>query len=130
VVASVLIGKHVDKLDADRTAGIRSLPVVLGARGALVLNKILFLLFYATVIALVVARVSGPGILLALVSAVRLVRTWRVYSRPRPDEPPADWPVWPLWYVGWAMYVNRLAGMLFVAGMALNLVFKAFGLIG
>jgi 1,4-dihydroxy-2-naphthoate octaprenyltransferase len=30
VVASVLIGKHVDKMEADRAAGIRSLPVMIG----------------------------------------------------------------------------------------------------
>jgi 1,4-dihydroxy-2-naphthoate octaprenyltransferase len=129
VVASVLVGKHVDKLEADRAAGIRSLPVVLGAPRALALNKVLFLLFYALVIVLAATRITGPGILLSLLSAVRLPRTWRVYSRPRPEEAPADWPVWPLWYVGWAMYVNRLAGMLFVAGLAINLVLEALGLI-
>jgi 1,4-dihydroxy-2-naphthoate octaprenyltransferase len=130
VVASVLIGKHVDKMEADRAAGIRSLPVVIGERAALVLNKVLFLAFYGLMIALVATRLAGPGILLALVSAVRLVRTWRVYSRPRPEEPPEDWPVWPLWYVGWAMYLNRLAGMLFVAGLAVNLVLRGLGVIG
>ena len=130
LVASVLVGKHVDKLGADREAGIRSLPVVLGGQGALVLNKVLFLLFYALVVVLAAMRVTGPGILLALLSAVRLPRTWGAYSRPRPEEPPADWPIWPLWYVGWAMYVNRLAGMLLVAGLALNLVLGAFGVFG
>jgi 1,4-dihydroxy-2-naphthoate octaprenyltransferase len=95
-----------------------------------VLNKILFLAFYGLVVLLAAKRLTGPGVLLALVSAVRLPRTWRVYSRPRPEEPPEDWPVWPLWYVGWAMYVNRLAGLLFVAGLAVNLVLRAFGVIG
>jgi 1,4-dihydroxy-2-naphthoate octaprenyltransferase len=130
VVASVLVGKHIDKLEADRAAGIRSLPVLIGERAALVLNKVLFLIFYGLIIALVAARLAGPGILLALVSALRLARTWKVYSQPRPEQPPEDWPVWPLWYVGWAMYVNRLAGMLFVAGLVVNLVLEGFGVIG
>jgi hypothetical protein len=38
--------------------------------------------------------------------------------------------VWPLWYVGWAMYVNRLAGMLFVAGLVVDLIFQAVGVGG
>jgi 1,4-dihydroxy-2-naphthoate octaprenyltransferase len=130
VVASVLVGKHIDKLEADRAAGIRSLPVVLGERTARGLNKGLFVVFYALVIVLVAAGIAGPGILLALISAIRLVKSWKVYSKPRPEQPPEDWPVWPLWYVGWAMYVNRLAGMLFVAGLVVNLILKAVGVIG
>jgi 1,4-dihydroxy-2-naphthoate octaprenyltransferase len=31
-VASVLVGKHIDKLEADRKAGVRSVPVLLGER--------------------------------------------------------------------------------------------------
>ena len=122
IVASVLVGKHIDKIEADRTAGLRSLPVLLGEQGSRVLTKALFVLFYGLTAALVVTRVIGPGVLLSFLALFRLVRTWKRFSAPRPALPPEGWPVWPLWYVGWAMYFNRLAGGLYILGLALNLV--------
>jgi 1,4-dihydroxy-2-naphthoate octaprenyltransferase len=47
----------------------------------------------------------------------------KIYREPRPTEPPPDYPVWPLWYVSAAFYHNKLAGMLFVLGLILNLIF-------
>jgi 1,4-dihydroxy-2-naphthoate octaprenyltransferase len=38
VVATVLISKHIDKLDADKVKGIHTLPVLLGERASLWLN--------------------------------------------------------------------------------------------
>jgi 1,4-dihydroxy-2-naphthoate octaprenyltransferase len=57
-----------------------------------------------------------------LASVPRLVRVWKIYRQPRPASPPEDWTVWPLWYVGWAMYLNRLAGLLLVAGLLGNVL--------
>ena len=61
-----------------------------------------------------------------LFSLPRLVRAWKVFNRPCPAAPPADWPVWPLWYVGWAMYFNRLAGGLLVLGLLANVLLRRF----
>jgi hypothetical protein len=44
----------------------------------------------------------------------------RAYSQPKPASPPAGYRVWPLWYVSLAFYHNKLAGGLFVLGLALN----------
>ena len=41
--ASVLIGKHTDKIENDRPVGVRSIPVLLGEQNSLVLNKITFI---------------------------------------------------------------------------------------
>lgn len=123
-VASVLVGKHVDKLQADRDAGVRSLAVVLGERRSLALGRGLFMSFYLLAALLVALRVSGLGILVSLVAVYRLARSWRAYARPRPEAAPSGWPIWPLWYVGWAMYFNRLAGALYVAGLVLNVLFS------
>ena len=38
VVTTVLIGKHIDKIEADREKGIRTLPVLIGERAGLWLN--------------------------------------------------------------------------------------------
>jgi 1,4-dihydroxy-2-naphthoate octaprenyltransferase len=122
VVASVLVGKHIDKRVPDAALGVRSVPVLIGEGASLRLNKFLFLLFYALVIALVVGRIVGPWVLLTALGLPRLVQAWRAYSQPRPAAPPAGWTVWPLWYVGWAMVFNRRAGELFVLGLLLNVL--------
>jgi 1,4-dihydroxy-2-naphthoate octaprenyltransferase len=123
IVASVLVGKHVDKREPDQAAGVRSVPVLLGDRASLALNKASFVVFYILIAVLVLGQITGPWVLLTLLALPRLATVWRVYSQPKPSEPPPEWTVWPLWYVGWAMYFNRRAGELFVLGLVLNLVF-------
>jgi 1,4-dihydroxy-2-naphthoate octaprenyltransferase len=97
-------------------------PVLIGAQRALLLNKICFGLFYVLIVLLVVFQVTGGWILLTLLAVPRLLTAWKVYSQPKPTSRPENWPVWPLWFVGWAMYFNRRAGALFVLGMMLNLI--------
>ena len=124
-VASVLVGKHIDKLEADRKAGLRSVPVLLGEQRSRALNLGLFVTFYVLTAALVALRLTGPLVLLVLASLPRLVRVWKIYRRPRPAAPPKDWTVWPLWYVGWAMFLNRLAGLLLVLGLLGNVLLRS-----
>ena len=50
----------------------------------------------------------------------RLVQVWRVYDEPRPERPPKNFPIWPLWYVAWAFLFTRQAGALLVLGLALD----------
>jgi 1,4-dihydroxy-2-naphthoate octaprenyltransferase len=122
IVASVLVGKHIDKIEADKLVGVRSIPVVLGEKKALALNKLFFILFYGMIFGLVIFRFSGWGILVTLLAFRRLKMAWDVYSKPKPDSPPEEWTVWPLWYVGWAMFFNRQAGEFFILGLILNLI--------
>jgi len=124
-VASVLVGKHIDKLEADVNAGVRSVPVLLGERRSRALNLGLFVAFYVLTAALAALRLTGPLVLLVFASLPRLVRVWKIYRRPRPASSPEDWPVWPLWYVGWAMFLNRLAGLLLVAGLLGNVLLRS-----
>ena len=122
IVASVLVGKHIDKISSDKPLGVRSVPVLLGEKNSLVLNKFFFILFYLMIFALVYFKFTGPWILLTLLAAPRLRQTWKVYSEPKPLEAPEEWTVWPLWYVGWAMHFNRKAGELFIFGLILNIL--------
>lgn len=124
VVTTVLIGKHIDKLAADREKGIRTLPVILGEAPSLWLTMALMVAFYPVVLALVLARVTGPWVLLVALALPRLVRVLAVYRRPRPEQPPENFPVWPLWYVAAAFYHNKRAGMLFVLGLLVNQVMR------
>ncbi|MFN3929309.1 MAG: prenyltransferase, partial [Thermoflexus sp.] len=102
LVATVLIGKHIDKVEQDWARGIYTLPVLLGERKARALNIGLMIAFYTAVLGLVLTRVLGVWVLLVLLSLPRLMEVLRTYMRPRPAAPPPGYPVWPLWYVSWA----------------------------
>lgn len=85
-VASVLVGKHIDKRDADSKAGVRSVPVLLGEARSRSLTLGLFVAFYVLVLATAALRLTGPAILLVLASIPRLVRAWRISAAPGPPR--------------------------------------------
>lgn len=120
IVASVLVGKHIDKIGPDTGKGVKTIPVILGEKNSKILNKINFILFYVLIVGLVVFKVASPYILLTLLAIPRLIESWKIYSQEKPDSPPEGWTVWPLWYVGWAMYFNRKAGELLIGGLLLG----------
>jgi 1,4-dihydroxy-2-naphthoate octaprenyltransferase len=119
-VTTVLIGKHVDKYEQDSARGIHTLPVLFGRSASLRLNQVLMVAFYPIVLVLVAAGWLGVGVLLVFAALPRLVRVLKAYSQPKPAAPPPGYRVWPLWYVSLAFYHNKLAGGLFVLGLAIN----------
>src|SRR5437667_12502348 len=122
-VTTVLIGKHIDKYEQDGARGIHTLPVLLGKDFSLRLNQGAMVAFYAIVLGLVVSGYLGVGVLIVAAALPRLRQVLRAYSQPKPAAPPPGYRVWPLWYVSLAFYHNKLAGGLFVLGLALNAVF-------
>lgn len=120
VVTTVLIGKHVDKYEQDGSRGIRTLPVLLGREFSLRLNQVLMIAFYPIVALLVLRGTLGCGVLLIALAIPRLLTVLRAYNQPKPAGPPPGYRLWPLWFVSLAFYHNRLAGGLFVLGLALN----------
>lgn len=122
LVTTVLMGKHMDKLDADKAKGIHTLPVIIGYRNAARLTQLMMIAFYPIMIVLVLARAVGPWVLLTLLALRTLWRVLNAYNQPKPAEPPPDYPVWPLWYVSLAFVHTRFAGFLFIAGLVLNLI--------
>lgn len=123
LVASVLIGKHIDKIAYDSAQHVRTLPVMLGESRALVLNEALMVLFYVTTLGLVLTGVIGFWALIVLAALPLLLRTLKMYSTPKPITPPQGYPVWPLWYVSGAFLHTRRAGALLVLGLLLNAIF-------
>jgi 1,4-dihydroxy-2-naphthoate octaprenyltransferase len=122
VVTTVLMGKHIDKREADQAKGIRTIPVLIGTKAALGLNTALMISYYLVVLALVLTATLGPWVLLVALALPRLRRVLKIYRDPRPDKPPENYPVWPLWYVAAAFYHNKLAGGMFVLGLLLNVL--------
>ena len=123
LVGTVLIGKHVDKFEADTEKGIRTLPVILGKERSLFLNQELMVAFFVLVVVLVLDGTLGVATLIVFFALPRLVRVLRVYSRPRPEQAPTNFPIWPLWYVAWAFGFTRTAGGLLILGLLANLLY-------
>jgi 1,4-dihydroxy-2-naphthoate octaprenyltransferase len=69
--------------------------------------------------------------LLVLAAVPRLVKVWPCFRKPPPDDPPAGFPVWPLWYAALAWVHTRQAGALLVIGLGLGvlarIVFPSMG---
>ena len=62
--------------------------------------------------------------LLVVLALPRLVKVWPYFRRPPPDEPPPNFPVWPLWYAALAWLHVRQAGALLVLGLAIGAVLR------
>ena len=122
VVTTVLMGKHIDKRQADEAKGIRTIPVLIGEKAALTLNLAMMAGYYLIVLILVLTGTLGPWVLLVALALPRLRRVWKTYREPRPEKPPENYPVWPLWYVAAAFYHNKLAGAMFVLGLLMNVL--------
>jgi len=97
LVTTVLIGKHIDKLEEDKAKGIHTIPVLLGEAASRKLNSALMIVYYPLVAGLVAARMLDVWVLLVLLALPRLRQMVRMTSEPKPISPPPGIPNWPLW---------------------------------
>jgi len=119
---AVLMGKHVDKIPWDAPDGTHTLPVIIGEARARRLTQAMFVAFYVSIVALVIARVLPVASLLVVLSWPVLRRTYAYYSQPKPDASPMPNPVWPLWFAALSFLVTRRAGGLFVLGLLIGAI--------
>ena len=119
-VTTVLFGKHLDKLDFDREKGIRTMPIVLGESLARHVTVVLSVLMYVSAAALAVWEEMWALVLVAGALPLLLLLL-RFYRSPKPKRAPEGYRGWPLWFVAVAFIHNRRFGLLFVAGLALQL---------
>ncbi len=125
LVAVVLLGKHLDKYDVDAQKGIKTLPVLLGFERARNFTMGAMISMYFLVPILILLRALPVWTIVIFLSLPRLITVLRLYTQPKPSEPPPEWPVWPLWYVAIAMWLNRQVGGLFILGLILQLIYRA-----
>ncbi len=119
-VMSILVGKHIDQADFDSRHEQHTLPVVLGERGARLLNRAVVVAMYLIVGALILSGRVTPFAALAAAALPRASRAVSVMSRPRPEAPPPGYVGWPLWYHRVCLVHNRLFGWVYIAGLALG----------
>jgi 1,4-dihydroxy-2-naphthoate octaprenyltransferase len=123
LVMSVLMGKHIDKLPWDAEAGVRTLPVMLGEERSRKVTSGLMIGFYVLIVPLIAIGWLPLWCLAAIGAFPLLRRALRTYQKPKPEAPPPDYPVWPLWFVSWAFVHSRRAGALLVLGLVLGTIF-------
>ncbi len=126
VVTTVLLGKHIDKLDSDRQIGIGTIPVLLGERRTKFLLKGLIVGAYASIVVLVLSGLLPIWTLLSLLALPRAVHLFGVLSQQRPSGPPEGYKIWPVWYLGYVFGHNRRFGSLFVLGLVVSYLFPVY----
>ncbi|MCX8070843.1 MAG: prenyltransferase [Candidatus Binatia bacterium] len=119
---TVLFGKHIDKIEADRTKRIRTLPVILGEQRARRTTWLLCTAAYVVTVALVVSGGLGWPVLLVFGAASWYRLLSGVLRQARPSAPPDGFPpnVWPLWYSAFAFQHARRFGGLYLAGVLID----------
>ena len=56
----------------------------------------------------------------------RILLAVGVHTKPRPVEPPKEWPGWPTWFSGFAFYHNRLFSNLYILGILLDTLLRLY----
>jgi 1,4-dihydroxy-2-naphthoate octaprenyltransferase len=118
-------GKHIDKLAADCSKGVRSLPVRLGEPAARAINIATISLAYLLVLYLIFgARFYSPMLLLVLCAAGRAWRVIKLLSKPRPSEAPAGFALWPRWFSTPQLLHQRLFAAMLMLGILLDNILR------
>lgn len=106
----VILAKHTDKRDDDIARGVRTLPALLSERtcriliAAAALSQVGLSLLWAMLTA-------EFGYLLVLLAVPALLRLLSILRKPRPVEPPTEYPdVWPLWFAAAGFDFARVSG--------------------
>jgi 1,4-dihydroxy-2-naphthoate polyprenyltransferase len=126
-VVSINIGKHIDKSEQDKKKGVGTLPVRIGEKAARYANMAILVMIYAVTFYLIFGQhFFTPVMLIILLAGKRLVYAVGVLAKPRPAEPPKEWPGWPTWFSGFAFYHNRLFENLFLLGLLADTALRIF----
>jgi 1,4-dihydroxy-2-naphthoate octaprenyltransferase len=120
LVTTVLFGKHIDKIEADKKKGVHTMPVLLGQERARLVAQALMIAFYPIVLGAAAIGWIGPWVALVVLGIPMLIEVLRVFGKPKPDVAPHSYVGWPLWFVGAAFRHTRRAGALLILGLLLN----------
>jgi len=120
-------GKHVDKLYADKAKGVRTLPVRLGETTSRYINIATLILSYAIVLYLVfIAQFLTPVMLIVFLAFIRAWRVIKLLSKPRPEEAPPGFALWPRWFSTPQLLHIRLFCGLYMLGLFIDLLLRTF----
>jgi 1,4-dihydroxy-2-naphthoate polyprenyltransferase len=124
---AIIFGKHIDKLEADKEKGIRTLPVLLGEKASRYAVLGMMALQYFLVLYLVLTGFFTSVMLIVFLSLYGFVKlTLPVYKSPKPEHMPEEYraDLWPLCFVAFAFLHNRRFGLLFALGLLAEVAFQ------
>ena len=126
-VASVNVGKHIDKSPEDRVKGIHTMPVVVGETVARWITVVSIVLMYLIVVYLVfVPRFFTPLMLLVFFAVPPARKALERLLKPRPAQPPAGYPIWPRWFSTVCFIHNRVFSNYFVILLVVDTLLRIF----
>ena len=126
-VVSINIGKHIDKMAADKQKGVGTLPVRVGEKAARYINIVALLLIYVVVVYLVfVPHYFTPIMLIIFLAWKRLITAIKILNQPHPTEAPAGFPFWPTYFSAFCFNHNRLLGGLFILGLLCDTILRLY----
>ena len=133
-VTTVIFGKHIDKIAADRSKKIYTLPVILGEKFSRYSVIGMMVLSYVLTIALVATKYFTPIMLIVVFALPSLKNILPFLLKPRPETRPEGFPDgqggWPLYFAPLGFANNRSFGGLFMLGLlldvAIRLIFPTF----
>lgn len=124
-VASINVGKHIDKRNDDLAKGVGTFPVRAGERVARYVNQAALILIYLVIVYLVfVPRYFSPIMLMVFFALKDAVIAIKTLSKPRPVQPPEGYPAWPTWFSAVCFMHNRNFGGLFILGLILDTLLR------
>jgi 1,4-dihydroxy-2-naphthoate octaprenyltransferase len=126
-VASINIGKHIDKMEDDKKKGVGTFPVRVGQTFARYTDIASIVIAYGVIFYLVATGYFSTLMLLVIFAAQRAMIAIVVLTKPRPAAPPKEAEAfWPTWFSGFCFYHNRMFGGLFILGIFLDTVARKF----
>ncbi|HEY5983810.1 MAG TPA: prenyltransferase [Anaerolineales bacterium] len=125
-VASINVGKHIDKRDDDLSKGIGTFPVRVGEKAARITDQAAIILIYAVITYLVfVPRYFTPVMLIVGFAFKHALSALRLLGKPRPNAAPPGYPAWPTWFSAVTFFHNRQFGGLLILGLIIDSILHA-----
>ncbi len=126
-VVTINLGKHTDKLKEDKVKKVRTLPVLVGESAARFITMSAILLSYVITLYLIfVTHFFTPVMLLIFMAIKPAQMAIQRMSKPRPNEPPAGYPIWPRWFSTVCFVHNRVFSNYFVLALVIETVIRTF----
>ncbi len=125
-VASVNVGKHIDKSEADREKGVGTFPVRVGETAARRVNQAAVALIYFVTLYLVLDGYFTPAMLVIFLAYKEALMLIGVMNKPKPAQAPEGWPAWPIWFAGFAFRHNRKFGGYLILGLIADALLRTF----
>jgi len=127
-VTTVIFGKHIDKIQVDKSKKIHTLPVLIGEKAARYGVVAMFVLPYLLVVLLIILKYFTPILLLVLFAIPTLLKLLPQFRKPKPETRPEEFPEgqggWPLFFAPQAFVNNRAFGTWFMLGLLADVVVR------